>query len=144
MYSLSDFNLSPDLILGRSEHARLLLLALAKVQQGSWGADWLLSELERADVVADVAVPSDVVRMGSAVRYRVVDGEERSVQLVFPNDADISQSRISILTPVGAALIGMRQGQSISYQTRDGRRSALTVLEVLGSPQDDPPQPAAA
>jgi len=145
MHSLSEVNLSPDLVVGRSEHHRLLLLAMAKADQdAASAADWLLSELDRAMIVADHSVPSNVVRMRSVVRYRTSGGDERTVRLVFPGDADIADGRISILTPVGAALIGLREGQSISYRTRDGRRQALTVLRVFGSPEGEDPSPMAA
>ena len=95
-------------------------------------------------IVADQAVPFNVVRMRSLVRYRTNDGSERTVQLVYPNDADITDSRISILTPVGAALLGSRERRSISYQTHDGRRQALTVLQVSNVPEDEDPGPIAA
>jgi regulator of nucleoside diphosphate kinase len=55
------------------------------------------------------------------------DGRERSVVLVYPGQADIGVGRISILTPIGTALIGLSEGQSITWTTRDGRRRRLTV-----------------
>jgi hypothetical protein len=61
-------------------------------------------------------------------------------------DADISEGKISVLTPVGTALIGLRKGQSIAWSARDGKRHALTVLDVTGpeEPEDDDPGPIAA
>ncbi|WP_407649143.1 GreA/GreB family elongation factor [Devosia algicola] len=51
--------------------------------------------------------------------------------MVYPVQADISRGRVSVLTPVGAALIGLRTGQSITWETRDGRNNVLTVLSVI-------------
>lgn len=134
-HNLETFNLSPRIVLGREEHRQLTTLALAGVGHGSDASDDLLHELDRASVVPDTRVPPDAVRMGSTVTYRTLDGQERAVTLVFPAQADIGKGRISVMTPVGTALIGLRQGQSISWTTRDGRRQVLTVLAVR------PPQP---
>jgi regulator of nucleoside diphosphate kinase len=136
MNVFTDLSLSPDIVMGRTEHRQLLVLAVSRADNDE-DADWLLGELERAMVVADHAVPPNVARMGSTVRYRSGGGEERTVELVFPKAADIGRGRISILTPIGAALIGLREGQSISYRTRDGRRSALTVLQVVDPPHKE-------
>lgn len=81
--------------------------------------------------------------MGSTVHYRTGGGETRVVTLVFPKLADIAAGKISILTPVGSALIGLRKGQSISYRARDGRPQSLTVVDVF-HPETDDPGPAAA
>ena len=142
--TLSDFNLAPQIVLAREEHHRLTVLALSGTDHSPDESDWLLHELERADVVADGSVPLDVVRMGSVVFYRTTSGDHRSVQLVFPKEADISAGRISIMTPVGIALIGMRTGQSITWLTRDGRKEVLTVLGVIQPPDADGPGPLAA
>jgi regulator of nucleoside diphosphate kinase len=86
--------------------------------------------MDRARVVADTKLPSDVVRMGSRVRYRTDKNEEVEVVLVFPVAVDISEGKISVLTPVGAALIGLRTGQSMTWAARDGRKHSLTLLAV--------------
>jgi regulator of nucleoside diphosphate kinase len=140
--TLSDFHLSPQIVVGISEHRQLLVLAMAGRGHTADDADGLLYELERAKVVTDHSVPSDAVRMGSTVRYRSNGGVDRVVQLVFPKDADIAHGRISVLTPVGTALLGLRVGQSITWLTRDGRNQMLTVLGVTppdgGSDSDGP------
>jgi regulator of nucleoside diphosphate kinase len=144
MNTAINLHLSPDILVGRDEHRQLLLLAMAGTGHSAEDADWLLYELERAMVVPDHSVPNNVVRMGSTVRYRTTGGLERTVQIVFPKEADIAKNRISILTPVGSALIGLRRGQSISYRARDGRTQSLTVLEVVRSPDGEDPGPMAA
>ena len=145
--TLQEFTLSPDIVVGREEHRQLTVLALGGTGHSAEVADSLLYELDRASVLPDALVPTDVVRMGSRVRYRASEGDEREVMLVYPAKADIAEGRVSVLTPVGAALIGLRQGQSITWMTRDGRRQVLTVLAVRPpEPEDgdDDPGPLAA
>ena len=144
--NLSPLQLSPDILLCAAEHNQLTPLALAGSGHSPDAADDLNHELERARVVADPELTSDVVRMGSLVKFRT-GRDERSVVLAYPADADIAERRISVLTPIGTALIGLRAGQSISFRTRDGRPQMLTVLAVA-PPQDggddDDPGPMAA
>jgi regulator of nucleoside diphosphate kinase len=144
--SLAEFNLSPEIIVGQADHRSLLVLAMAGRGHTADDSDGLLYELERAKVVDDGVLPQDVVRMGSTVRYMAGGGAERVVTLVYPKDADIQNGRISVLTPVGTALLGLRPKQSITWLTRDGRKQVLTVQSVL-PPADDggeDPGPAAA
>ena len=142
--TLHDFTLSPDIVLSTEDHRRLSQLAFAGIGEASTVADDLLYELDRASVVPPEHLPADVVRMGSRVRFRTDEGDQREVTLVFPSEADIGQSRISVMTPVGAALVGLRKGQSITWQARDGRRHVLTVLGVVRSRDDAPEPPRAA
>ena len=135
--TVSELHLSPPLTVARSDHGELTRLALAGTGYSSDDAEDLLHELERAKIVPDKNVPADVVRMGSRVRFRT-GRDERQVTLTWPAEADIASRRISVLTPVGTALIGLRAGQSISFRTRDGRPQMLTVLEVL-PPDDEAP-----
>ncbi|MBB3464346.1 regulator of nucleoside diphosphate kinase [Rhizobium sp. BK377] len=65
--------------------------------------------------------------MGFEVRFTSDLGEDRQVTLVFPGEADIAEGKISILTPIGVALIGLKTGQSIDWTARDGRLHRLTV-----------------
>lgn len=120
----------PDIVLSAADHQKLIVLAMAGTGHSAEAADDLLYELERASVLPDAALPDDSIAMGSRVRYRSADGTTREVTLVYPADADIAAGRISVLTPVGTALIGLRTGQSISWRTRDGRVQHLTVLGV--------------
>jgi len=88
-------------------------------------------ELDRAEVVAAGDVSPDVVTMHSTVRVRDLDiGTSVVYTVVFPVDADIERKRISILAPIGTALIGLSTGQSILWTTRDGHRHELSVLAV--------------
>lgn len=118
----------PAILVGADDQQRLTMLALDALQRVPDVATELLAEMERAEVVN--AVPSSVVQMGSRVTFVADDGRERSVVLVYPGQADIGVGRISILTPIGTALIGLSEGQSITWTTRDGRRRRLTVQRV--------------
>ncbi|KRC82879.1 transcription elongation factor GreAB [Sphingomonas sp. Root241] len=90
----------------------------------------LLREAERARLYSAAKIPADVITMGSQVEFLDDSSDDRrTVTLVYPRDADIAEGRISILTPVGAALIGLRTGQSILWPDR-----CLTVLDVRQCP----------
>jgi regulator of nucleoside diphosphate kinase len=94
-------------------------------------AHFLAREIERASVATDNSDMSRVVRMGSQVRYcDDKTGEVRDVVLVYPHEADITLKRVSVLTPVGAALIGMSIGQAIEFQTPGHTTRSLTILGV--------------
>jgi len=123
-------DLNPEIVLSAADHHQLNVLAMAGLTQTPDQSDDLLQELERARVVDDGHVPDDIVRMGSTVRYRTDTGREAEVTLVYPVDADIAEGRISVMTPVGTALIGLRVGQSITWRDRANKRHMLTVLTV--------------
>lgn len=106
------------------------MLANAIAVRNPDASDKLLSELDRARVVADGSDSADIVRMGSTVTFKPDTGNAKTVTLVFPGKADISEGKISILTPIGTALIGLSAGQSIQWTARDGRRHELSVLAV--------------
>jgi regulator of nucleoside diphosphate kinase len=93
----------------------------------------LSAELERAHVVPADEVGSTVVAMHSTLTFRDdASGEIRRVTLVYPGEQDIAVGRISVLTPIGAALIGLSEGQSIHWRTANDELRRLTVLEVHG------------
>ena len=117
-----------NLILSKTDFANIAALTqLAKKDL----ADLLEEELVRAAVVNDDEVPPDVVRMNSIVTFRDIEHEKvMTVTLVYPPEANIEANKISILTPVGSALIGLRVGQTIQWPFPNGRRS-LKVLSVM-------------
>lgn len=120
----------PNIIVSTADYERLTDLATASLERLPEVAEELLSEMERAKIVKDGSVPDDVVRMGSTVTFRSDDGRERTETLVYPVDEDSDAHKISVMTPVGAALIGLAVGQSISWTARDGRKHQLTVVKV--------------
>jgi regulator of nucleoside diphosphate kinase len=120
----------PGISISASDHARLMKLADSVATRHAPIADELFSELERAKIVADEVIAKDIVRMGSRVGFADEKGTDRTVTLVFPGEADIAEGRLSILTPVGTALIGLSVGQSILWTGRDGQQHRLTVRRV--------------
>lgn len=120
----------PKITLTAQDHDSLSRLANAALDRMPEVANVLLSELERARIVGEKAIKPNIVRMGSTLTYRSDDGAERRVTLVFPAEADISQGRVSIMTPIGTALIGLAEGQSIAWTARDGRKHRLSIVMV--------------
>jgi regulator of nucleoside diphosphate kinase len=120
----------PAIVIGEDDLEALNRLADQARGHLAAAAAQLLTELERARIVAQKKLPPKTVRMGSIVTFTTDDGHERTAELVFPDRADIAADRISILTPVGAALIGVSTGQTIDWQSPDGRRRSLTVTAV--------------
>lgn len=120
----------PNILISQSDHKRLSALANTVATRNPEAADELLAELERARIVADGWVSAGTVRMGSIVTFKPDTGDRKTVTLVFPGDADISEGKVSILMPIGTALIGLSAGQSIMWTARDGRRHELLVLDV--------------
>jgi len=95
----------------------------------------LEEELDRAEVVAAEDVSPDVVTMHSTVRVRDLDSERSVVYtLVFPGEADIDRQRISVLAPIGTALIGYRVGDLLEWATPGGTRR-LRIEDVLFQPE---------
>lgn len=91
----------------------------------------LIDEIARARLVAPDKMRGDVVTIGSEVTYRDLGMDrQHSVTLVYPEDADIDRGRISVLTPVGVALLGLSPGATIFWTTRDDEKRHLEVLAV--------------
>lgn len=120
----------PQIVVSTADYERLNDLANASMDRLPDVAEELLSEMERAKVVDAGKVPSDVVRMGSTATFTSDDGHTRTLKLVWPVDESLDEHRISVMTPVGAALIGLAVGQSISWTARDGKHHRLTVTKV--------------
>jgi regulator of nucleoside diphosphate kinase len=120
----------PNIKISNSDHARLSALANAIAARNPDISDELLAELDRARLVPDGNSCTHIVHMGTTVTFKPDIGDTKTVTLVFPGDADISAGKISVLTPVGTALLGLTVGQSITWTARDGRQRELSVLAV--------------
>ena len=120
----------PDITLGAADFSRLDQLASVAEYKLPEVASFLGRELERARVVPARDVAADVVTMGSRVVFEDDAGEVHDVTLVYPEEADMENQRLSVLTPVGAALIGLQVGRSIRWRTRAEEERTLRVLEV--------------
>jgi regulator of nucleoside diphosphate kinase len=118
----------PDIVISAQDHLRLSNLLAVKRHRFPEAAFALQAELDRARIVP--TAPRDAVQMGSTVEFRSDVTPQKPLTLVFPQEADISAGRISILTPIGAALMGLSPGQSIHWKTRDGIVRELTVVRV--------------
>lgn len=126
--------LQNTLVVSREDYQRLSDL-IERYQSGRLAdaAADLEDELARATVLEPQSIPPDIVRMGSKVRFRFVDtNESREVTLVYPGEASVDEGRISILAPIGTALIGLGVGQRISWSTPEGAR----VIEVVAVKND--------
>lgn len=124
----------PRITLSAEDYERLSVLARAARSRMPDLADGLAEELERARVLTKGRQSERIVCMGSDVEFRDnTTGKVRQITLVYPEEADISQGKLSVLTPVGTALIGLPAGQSIVWETRSGESRRLTVLRVRGS-----------
>jgi regulator of nucleoside diphosphate kinase len=97
--------------------------------------DRLEEELDRAEIVTPQRIPHDVITMRSRVRLRdVVSGQEMVYSLVFPNEADLRQGKISVLAPIGTAMLGYQAGEIIEWDVPAGLKR-FTVEEVLYQPE---------
>jgi regulator of nucleoside diphosphate kinase len=119
----------PRLIIDERVYPRLLALAERARAQLPELAERLVEEIERADLRPSEKMPHDVVTLGSEVTYSQNDRTE-TVRIVAPEDVDIERRQISVLTPVGAALLGLSVGQEISWELPGKRVVVLRVLDV--------------
>ncbi len=122
---------SPIIHMLASESRIITEMTSALEKRNPTVADLLYTELDRAELHEPADLPADTVSMNCLVEF--VDersGVSRTVQLVYPKDADIALGRISILTPVGAGLIGMTEGESIFWPDRSGAKRLLKIVSV--------------
>jgi regulator of nucleoside diphosphate kinase len=135
--NVRDRTARPRIVIAAGEHARLMGLAEKAMKHDSPVGEYLAEELSRAHIVPDESCGPYVVRMGSHVTYSDdATKRTRKVTLVYPKDANIDRGRISILTPIGAALIGLSPAQSIQWPSPAGAMSSLTVLDVNNEDSD--------
>lgn len=119
----------PPIAIPGDEHQRLQTIAEAALRTSPHSARFLLDELNRAAV--STRLNRRTVRMGVPVVFRDhSSGRDRRVRVVYPGEADPAAGRISVLTPVGAALVGLGEGQSMEWHDRRGNRRMLRVLRI--------------
>lgn len=117
----------PPIVIAEDEHERLTSLALAALDRAPGAVD-LFVELSRAKTVK--TLPEDVVGVGSVATFEYDGSSYREYELVDPHRADIAERRISVLTPVGAMLLGLAQGQTIEWVGPDDRTHKVVVENV--------------
>ena len=122
---------NPKVVINADDLAHLEGLADGMMRRHPALADRLFDEIGRARIVAPAKMPKNVVSMGSTVTYRdETTGQEKSVTLVYPEQADITQLRVSVMTPIGVALLGLAEGASFYWDTRENQRRMLTIISV--------------
>lgn len=100
--------------------------------QNSGDYENLEIEIERAKIIEEREVPLDLVRMNSKVKFMTLQDEKvNTLTLVFPEEANFSEGKISILAPLGSALIGLRVDQEINWMFPDGKTKNIKILEVF-------------
>lgn len=126
----------PHIVISSLDAERLEAL-LDSSPQGSFpGKEELEAELTRAEIVEPDQIPSTVITMNSTVRFRVESSsQEFTLTLVYPRDIDSSSDKISILAPVGSALIGLSVGDSIEWPKPGGGMLRVCVEDVVYQPE---------
>ena len=121
----------PPLHILVSESDLVETLALQVEDRQPAVVEMLLEEIERAELHEPETLPIDAVRLGAEVRFVDERSKQmRTVNLVLPGDANLAEGRISILTPIGAALYGMRAGDAIDWPDRNGNERRLRIKRV--------------
>jgi regulator of nucleoside diphosphate kinase len=124
----------PRIVLSRFDLERLERL-LEKVGPRP-DLEALREEIERAEILEPEDVPGDRVTMNSVVRFVDEDsGTESEIKLVFPGHADVESRRISVLAPVGSALLGLAVGDSIHWPLPNARTRRLRVVAITYQPE---------
>ncbi|WP_127753025.1 MULTISPECIES: GreA/GreB family elongation factor [unclassified Devosia] len=118
----------PPIMVGEADRHDLLVLAMGGIGHSPDQADDLLYELGRAKLVADKRLPPDVVRMGSRVVVSFNGAPPQSGVLSYPRQE--GRERISIFSPLGTALIGLRAGQSMRWTDRTGQQHEIRLYSV--------------
>ena len=126
----------PKIIISERDAERLETLLDSLPANAFPGKAQLEAELERADIVAPQDVPPTVVTMNSTVKFRVSSSnEEFRLTLVYPRDMDQSGKTISILAPVGSAMLGLSQGDEIEWPSPGGGTLKVCIEEILYQPE---------
>lgn len=130
--------IAKNIVITEADHCRLQRLIESSRRfrhRDAKHLDALEQELERATIAKATDVPHDVVTMNSRVRVKHLDsGHEFSYQIVFPKDADVAKNRISVLAPIGTALLGYGAGTTVEWQVPSGMRR-FRILEVEYQPE---------
>lgn len=125
----------PAIYITEDDYDVIANLALQMEARAPELSEVILAEIDRAKVLPSARMLEDVVRLGSEVTFQDDSSSAtRKVRLVLPADADIETGAISVVTPVGVALIGMKVGSEIDWPCPDGRPRVLRILSVSQQP----------
>ncbi|MGI5309650.1 nucleoside diphosphate kinase regulator [Rheinheimera sp. WS51] len=124
----------PELTISTTDFDRLETL-LDSLPEDTVGVDTLSKELDRANIVEPQELAANIVSMNSTVRFSWGNGKSSSLTLVYPKDIDKSGTTISVLAPVGSALLGLKTGDTINWPLPNGDMSTITIDEVIYQPE---------
>lgn len=130
----------PEIQVTRWDLGNIETLLSIHAAQWTWrSVEYLVRELMRATIVEESeesTLPADLVTMGSRVEYREAGRDSREiVTLAYPGERELYDDAISVLTPIGAALLGLRAGQAICFAGPDGRPVTIEVMSVIHQPE---------
>lgn len=126
----------PPIIISTLDAARLEKILDWLSGDFSPNCEDLQTELDRAQIVKPEEIPPDVVTMNSTVLFRIEPSDkEFSLTLVYPNENDFNAAKISVLAPVGSALLGLREGDKISWPKPGGGLLHVRVLKIVYQPE---------
>ena len=129
-------NTKPEIIISSLDADRLYALMESLPANSFAGEKELEAELGRANIVEPHEVPATVVTMNSTVNFVVEStGEEFTLTLVYPKNIDSSGDKISILAPIGSALLGLSQVDQIEWPKPGGGLVTVTIKEVIYQPE---------
>jgi regulator of nucleoside diphosphate kinase len=127
---------APPLVVSSLDLERIEALLEMPAHRHFPGAEALRAELARASIVEPEQMPADVVTMNSTARVAdVAGGEEYELTLVYPREADGDPGKVSVLAPVGSAILGLRVGATIQWPMPGGRQLALRITAIRYQPE---------
>lgn len=133
---MSETAREPPIIITEADLARLMRVIESASERDAAAAEALEGELDRAQVVPSEYVPGEAVTMNSRIIFQDEEtGKRRSVTVVYPHDADPRQGRISVLAPIGSALLGLSIGQTIEWPLPNGNKRVLRVVGIDYQPE---------
>lgn len=126
----------PEITISSTDADRLYNLIESLPANSFLGKDELEAELDRANIVPSAEVPPSVVTMNSTVKFSVKSSEEKfELTLVYPDELDSSEQKISILAPVGSALLGLAKGDEIEWPKPGGGVLTVIIEDVTFQPE---------
>ena len=129
---------SPNITLTDQDYERItaMLEHIDSLGSKESNLEDLENEIDRAVVVPSLEVSRNIVTMGSRLRYLFVAGNQtREITVVYPHEADREKHFVSVTAPLGAALLGLKAGDEITWNLPEGKQETIRLLEVLDQPE---------
>ncbi|MCC8378399.1 nucleoside diphosphate kinase regulator [Xenorhabdus sp. PB30.3] len=126
----------PNIIINELDAERLDSLLEQAAFANTSIADALNDELDRAEILSPAEIPADIVTMNSEIKFiDFSNNEERIRTLVYPASLQDSTKQLSVMAPLGAALLGLRVNDEITWELPNGEKTRIKVLEILYQPE---------